>query len=216
MSLIIFDFDGTIADSLEIFIEATNRLAGKFGYQQISSSQISLFRTLSLRKMIQQLRVPTWKLPFFLRSFRKELNQLMIDLQLVDGMKEALLDINQQNYRLGIVTSNSRQNVESFLQLQGLYHLFEFIYGGQVLSGKARVLKKLARLNRVEPKQLVFIGDETSDVKSAKQVGLTNIAVSWGFNDREILVESAPDVLIDYPEQLLAAINQVSDTMRVS
>jgi phosphoglycolate phosphatase len=216
MSLIIFDFDGTIADSLEIFIEATNRLAGDFGYQKISSSQLSLFRTLSLREMIRQLKVPTWKLPFFLRRFRKELNQLMIDLQLVNGMREALLDINQQNHRLGIVTSNSRQNVEGFLHLQGLHHLFEFIYGGQVLSGKAKVLKNLARLNRAEAKQLMFIGDETSDVKAAKQAGLTNIVVSWGFNDREVLVGSAPDVLVDSPEQLLTAIAQLSNTMHTS
>ena len=140
----------------------------------------------------------------------------MVDLELVDGMRDALLDINQQNYSLGIVTSNSRQNVENFLYLQGLYHLFEFIYGGQVLSGKARVLKNLARPNRIKSKQLMFVGDETSDVKAAKQAGLANIAVSWGFNNREVLVESAPDILIDHPEQLLAAIAQVSDRMRVS
>jgi phosphoglycolate phosphatase len=212
MDLIIFDFDGTIADSLEIFIEATNRLAGDFGYQKISSSQISLFKMLSLREMIRQLKIPTWKLPFFLRSFRKELNHLIIDLQLVDGMREALLDINQQNYHLGIVTSNSRQNVESFLHLKELHHLFEFIYGGQVLSGKARVLKNLARLNRAKSKQLMFVGDEVSDVKAAKQVGLANIAVSWGFNDREVLVKSAPDTLVDHPEQLLTAIMILSDT----
>lgn len=212
MSLIIFDFDGTIADSLEIFIEVTNRLAGDFGCQEISSSQISIFGTLSLREMIQQLKVPAWKLPFFLRRFRKELNKLMINLQLVDGMREVLLDINQQNYRLGIVTSNSRQNVESFLHLQGLHHLFEFIYGGQVLSGKAKTLKSLVRLNRAKTKQLMFVGDETSDVKAAKKVGLPNIAVSWGFNNREVLVGSAPDVLVDHPEQLLTAIAQVSGT----
>ena len=208
-NLIIFDFDGTIADSLVIFIEATNRLAKDFGYLQVSSSQTTHLRTLSLREMIQELGIPAWKLPFFLGRFRKELNQLMLELQLVNGIKEALFEIKHQGYRLGIVTSNSRQNVEKFLLLQELNHLFEFIYGGQVLSGKARALKKLIRLNRVNPQQLIFIGDEKSDVKAAKQVGLSSIAVSWGFNDRSVLLEHTPKVLVDRPQQLGTAIAQV-------
>jgi phosphoglycolate phosphatase len=108
MGLIIFDFDGTIADSLEIFIEATNRLSKEFGCQQISADQVAYFRTLNLRAMIQQIGIPGWKLPFFLRRFRQELNHLVADLQLVDGMREVLLELKQQNHRLGIVTSNSQ------------------------------------------------------------------------------------------------------------
>jgi phosphoglycolate phosphatase len=205
--LIIWDFDGTIADSLQIFIAATNRLAKDFGYQPISSSQIAMLRTLSLREMVRtQLKVPTWKLLFFLRRFRQELTQMTVDLQLIAGMKEALLEIHQQNYRLGIVTSNSRQNVENFLHLQGISHLFEFIYGGQVLSGKGKVLKSLLKLNRRKSEKIIFVGDETSDIKAAKQVGLANIAVSWGFNNREVLAASDPDMLIDRPKELLRAI----------
>jgi phosphoglycolate phosphatase len=92
--------------------------------------------------------------------------------------------------------------------LQGLNYLFEFIYGGQLLSGKTRSLKKLVRLNRARP--LVFVGDETSDVKAAKQNRVTSVAVSWGFNNREVLAEAAPDFLIDHPEQLLSEITQLS------
>ncbi len=210
MNLIIFDFDGTIADSLEIFIEATNCLSKEFGCKQISPEQVSYFRTLNLRAMIRQIGIPGWKLPCFLRRFRQELNHLVADLHLVDGMREALLELKQQNYRLGIVTSNSQQNVEHFLAMQGLNHLFEFIYGGQLLSGKTRSLKHLVKLNRAQPQQLVFVGDEMSDVQAAKQAGITSVAVSWGFNHREVLAEATPDFLIDHPEQLLSAIAQLS------
>jgi phosphoglycolate phosphatase len=210
MSLIIFDFDGTIADSLEIFIEAANRLSKDFGYQPISSAQVSDLRALSLREMMQEGRMARWKLPFFLRRFRQELSPMIKDLQLVEGMQDALLELQQQNYRLGIVTSNSRRNVEACLHLQGLHHVFEFIYAGQVLSGKTRALKNLARRNRAQPQQLIFIGDETSDVEAAKQAGLANIAVSWGFNNRDVLLKAAPDKLVDRPEQLVAAVVQLS------
>lgn len=206
MNLIVFDFDGTIVDSFAILIKTTNCLARDFGYSPISSSQIPLMRTLSLRERIQQLGIPKWKLPFFLRRFRQELNQFLSDLQFVEGMKEILLEIEKHNYRLGIVTSNSRHNVEDFLRLQKLNHLFEFIYGGRVLSGKTSRLKKLVKLNQFNSQQLIYVGDETSDIKAAKGAGVTNIAVSWGFNTQDVLAKEAPDVLIDRPDQLLAAI----------
>ena len=209
MNLIVFDFDGTIVDSLVILIKTTNSLAKDFGYSSISSSQIPFLRTLSLREMIQQLGIPKWKLPFFLRRFRQELNQFVSDLQLIDGMKETLLELERQDYRLGIVTSNSRHNVEDFLKLQKLNHLFEFIYGVQVFSGKKQRLKKLVKLNQLKPQQLIYVGDETGDIKAAKEARVTNIAVSWGFNTQEVLAQKAPDVLIDRPEQLLTAIEQV-------
>jgi HAD superfamily hydrolase (TIGR01509 family) len=209
MSLIIFDFDGAIADSLEVFLEATNRLAKDFGYPQVSLAQIPQIKNLSSREMIQQLAIARWKMPFFLRRFRQELNQLTPNLQLVDGMRETLEDISQQGYRLGIVTSNARQNVERFLHIQGLNHLFEFIYAGQVLLGKARVLRQLVKRYRVDLRQVICVGDETRDIEAAQQAGLRIIAVSWGLNSREVLAKHAPDVLIDRPEELLAAVTQV-------
>jgi phosphoglycolate phosphatase len=210
MGLIIFDFDGTIADSLEIFIQTANRLSKEFSCQKIPADQVDYFRTLNLRVMIQQVGVPGWKLPFFLRRFRQELSHVVVDLQLADGMRETLLELKQQNHRLGIVTSNSRQNVEKFLHLQGLGNMFEFTYGGQLLSGKTRSLKKLVKLNRADTERLVFVGDEMSDVQSAKLAGITSVAVSWGFNNREVLAAATPDFLIDHPKQLLKAIAQLS------
>ncbi len=204
MNLIIFDFDGTIADSFDIFIEATNCLAEDFGYPKLSSSQIARFRKLSLKTMLQELGMPKWKLPFFLRRFRKELNRLMPELHLVNGMKEALVELSKEDYLFGIVTSNSRKNVESFLYTQKLNHFFDFIYGGQVLSGKAKTLKRIARHAQFEPK--IFIGDEVSDVEAAKRAGLSSIAVSWGFNDKQTLEQYSPDFLIEHPQQLASII----------
>ena len=216
MNLIVFDFDGTIADSFEIFIEATNCLAEDFGYPSLSSSQISRFRSLSLKVMVQELGIPKWKLPFFLRRFRKELNRQMSDLQLVNGMKEALLELDKKDYRFGIVTSNSHRNVENFLYTQELNHLFGFIYGGQVLSGKAGTLKRIARRARVEPQKVIFIGDEVGDVEAAKRARLSSIAVSWGFNDKQILEQYSPDVLVNHPQQLVSVIVQLCNVIHAS
>jgi phosphoglycolate phosphatase len=60
-----------------------------------------------------------------------------------------------------------------------------------------------------------FIGDETSDVKAANQARLANIAVSWGFNNREVLLKAVPDALVDHPTQLVLAIAQLSNINRI-
>ncbi|MCU0565609.1 MAG: HAD-IA family hydrolase [Oculatellaceae cyanobacterium Prado106] len=208
MGLIIFDFDGTIADSLEILIIAANRIAPEYGYPPISMEQIPEFKKLSSREIMRYLGLARWRLPFFLQRFRHELTQSMGDLQFIEGMKEVLLKLHQQGHRLGIVSSNSQQNVERFLQIQGCADWFEFVYGGQIFSSKARELSRLVRLNQDRERAIVFVGDETRDVQAAKQAGVKNIAVSWGLNARENLVRSQPDVLIDRPGELWAVVGE--------
>ncbi|WP_299492697.1 HAD-IA family hydrolase [Acaryochloris sp. IP29b_bin.137] len=206
MRLIVFDFDGTLADSLGIFIEATNRLAKDFRYEPLTATQVELLRKLGMQEVAQELGIPKWRSICYLQRFRQELTRRIDDLALVEGIKPALCNLKTEGYRLGIVTANSRRNVQYFLEKNEMDHLFEFIYGGQILSGKVRTLMKIVKRNAVEPHQLVYVGDEVNDVKAANQVGLTSMAVSWGFNNRSALAEQKPDFLMDYPEQLLEAI----------
>ncbi len=208
MRLIIFDFDGTLADSLGIFIKATNRLAKDFRYEPLTASQIKLLRKLGIQEVAQELGIPKWRSICYLQRFRQELTRCIDDLALVEGIEAALHSLKAEGYRLGIVTANSRRNVEHVLQKYEIDHLFEFIYGNQILSGKKRTLRKLVRLSKNDPKELIYIGDEINDMKAAKQVGMTSIAVNWGFNDRAVLAEQAPDFLLDQPDQILASLAQ--------
>ncbi len=210
MKLIIFDFDGTLADSLEIFITATNRLAQKYGYPPIEISQIPHIRALSSRAIIQQIPVARWQLPFFLQRLRQEVSQLKAQLQPFDGIGEALTALKQEGYSLGIVTSNAQTTVDSYLAAQALDQLFEFVRAGHGLLGKARVLRRLLRTYRLQPTQVIYVGDETRDVEAAQQVHLPSIAVSWGFNNRTILEQQQPDIIIDHPRELLIAIQTLA------
>lgn len=207
MSLIIFDFDGTIADSLLVFIQAFNRLAPKFGCPQISLSQIPEIKNLSSQEGLQKLAIPSWQMPLFLYCLRCEVSRLASELQPIEGIPTVLIEIHQRGHRLGIVTSNARSTVLRFLDYQQLTQQFEFIYAGQLLLGKARILKRLVNRNQLDPKQVIYVGDETRDIEAAKQAGLTTIAVSWGFNSAAVLAKHKPDQLIDRPEQLLAVLD---------
>jgi len=206
MRLIVFDFDGTLADSLGIFIEATNRLAKDFRYEPLSSTQIELIRQLGIQEVAQELGIPKWRALCYLQRFRRELTHCIDDLALVEGIETALHNLKTEGYRLGIVTANTRGNVEYVLQKYKIDHLFEFIHAGQILSGKSRTLKKLVKRNANNPKELVYVGDEINDVKAAKQAELTSIAVNWGFNHKTVLAGQKPDYLLDYPDQILESL----------
>jgi phosphoglycolate phosphatase len=209
MKLLIFDFDGTLVDSLEIFIEATNRLARKYGYPPIATSQIPQIRALSSRALIQQIPVARWQLPFFLQSLRQEVSQLAAQLRLFDGIKESLSDLKNQGYCLGIVTSNAQATVENFLSTQELDPLFDFVHAGRGLLGKARTLRRLVKRYRLPTAEVIYIGDETRDIEAAQQAQLATIAVSWGFNSRVVLEQQQPDTIVDDPGALLSAVKQL-------
>jgi len=110
MTVIIFDFDGTLADTLDAIVSITNRLSGEFGYQPASPEDVIKLKNLSSREVIQQSGISLWKLPFLLRRVRAEFNNHIDELKPVPGIKEALSALKERGYNLGILTSNARQN----------------------------------------------------------------------------------------------------------
>ncbi|XHX80419.1 MAG: HAD hydrolase-like protein [Stenomitos frigidus ULC029] len=204
---IIFDFDGTIADSFDTVFAISNRLAAEFGYPITPLEDVKALKNLSSQEILRRSKVPFVKLPFLLRRLRVELNQEIAGLQPIAGIKEALLDLKQQGHHLGIVTSNSRQNVIAFLAAQDMRDVFDFVDSGLTLFGKGRIIQKILRHNRIDPATTIYVGDETRDVEAARKIGIKVIAVCWGFNSCEVLGAQKPDFLINTPAELVTATN---------
>ena len=209
MKLIIFDFDGTIADTFEPLITIIQRLSQELGYKSVSPEDIDLFRSLTTREIIYQAGVSIWKLPFILRKIKKELNKDIKLVRPVQGMKEALLDLKGQGNELGIITSNSQENVELFLENNQLDTIFSFICSGTTIFGKNKVINRVLTQKNINLSDVIYVGDETRDIEAAKKSNIQVIAVSWGFNSKEILSNQNPDYLIEYPQQLIEVVNSL-------
>ncbi len=205
VKVIIFDFDGTIADSFDAVFNISNRLADEFGYPHTALEDVHQLKNLSSREILRRSKVPFFKLPFLLRRLRIELNREIAGLQPIPGIKEALLELKHQGHHLGIVTSNSRQNVMAFLKAQAMDDLFDFIDSGLTLFGKGRIIQQILRQNRIDPVNVIYVGDETRDVEAARKIGIKVIAVCWGFNSCEVLAAQSPDALILQPTELANA-----------
>lgn len=209
IKVIVFDFDGTLADTFNAIVRIANRLSGDFGYKPLMSSDIEKIRNLSARQIIQESGFPLFKVPFLLKRIQSELHQDIECLNPVAGIPELLKELKNKQKVIGILTSNSEANVKHFLNIHGLDCFFSFIYSGSTIFGKSRTLKKLMRHHHFQPKSLIYIGDETRDIEASNKINIKVIAVTWGFNSSDVLRQYNPDFLVDHPREILKVIAQL-------
>ena len=200
--VIVFDFDGTIADTYDAFVTIINRLADEFGYQPVSQEEIRRFRNLNSQEIIKQSGISLFKVPALLRRAKQEMSQEITNIPLIPGMKSALSTLQKQGKKLGIVTSNTHQNVACFLNKHELEPIFDFVYSDTKIFGKNKIINKLIKQEQLLREGIIYVGDETRDITAAKQSKIKVIAVSWGFNSPEILAKCNPDFLIENPMEL--------------
>lgn len=210
MKVIVFDFDGTIADTFDAVLRITSSLAQELGYPPPTSADVARLRNLDSREIIRQSGIPLFRLPFLLKRLKTELRQEIPSLKPIAGMPDALLQLHKHGHALGIVTSNSEDNVRAFLKVQGLGTLFQFIYSGTTLFGKGRVINRIIAQNNLNPREVIYVGDETRDIEAAKRSQIRVVAVGWGFNSEEALARQHPDVLIHDPADLFTVIETLN------
>lgn len=209
VKVIIFDFDGTIADTFDTIVRIANQLATQFGYKQTSPEEVAQFQGLSSQKIIKLSGVSIFKLPFLIRRVRAELNQEISGISAFPGIKVTLVELKQRGIKLGIISSNSKTNIIAFLELNGLQNVFDFIYTGAKLFGKSKMINRLLKQENIEAKAAIYVGDETRDIEAAVSSQVKAIAVGWGFNSPEVLAAQNPDFLIQYPQELIDIVNNL-------
>ena len=214
--VILFDFDGTIADTYQAIANITNQLSTEFGYKTLSEEELSLIKNLSSREIVQLSEISVFKLPFLVRRVRTELSKEIAELDPIAGIQSVLETLRNQGYILGIVTSNNKENVDIFLEKNKLDNLFRYIYSGTAIFGKHKVLNRVMKEHDLAKADVIYVGDETRDIRSARKSQIATVAVSWGFNAAEILAEHKPDYLVNRPYELLKAISSWDRTLTFS
>jgi HAD superfamily hydrolase (TIGR01549 family) len=207
----IFDFDGTIANTIPAFISIFKKLGEGYG-MSIEDETLLKLRDRPIKEIFHELNIPLIKLPFIARKSRKEFNKEVAHLKPIKGMKDLLLTLKKQGQTLGIVSSNSKESIKKFLEENDL-QIFDFISTNNRVFGKAKSLKKIFKVNEYSKENAVYIGDEIRDIEAARKVGIKMISVTWGVNTRDGLSQYNPDFLVDSPVELLALYqNQLTKT----
>lgn len=208
-AVVLFDFDGTIADTHGVFVKILNRLAAEFGYAPASPEKVAQMQGLTAQELIRQSGISMFKIPLLLRRLKRELHQEMNQVNAIAGMDDAIRQLHAEGYKLGIVTSNWVENVRLFLELQALTDYFTWTYSSSTLFGKHRMLKRFIKQSHLNPQQLIYVGDESRDIEAAQASGIRMISVAWGFNAPELLAAYGPTALITNAQELVPTVQRL-------
>lgn len=205
--LVIFDFDGTICPSYSLFIDQVNLIAIKHNLRTVGEGEAEDFKSMDPKIIMKRVGVSTAKLPFLLKKTRRDIQKHLLELKPITGIVEVLQELKMHGYSLGILTSNSEENVSLYLQKYNI-DFFDFICAGSNIFGKERHLGIILKKTYLNPQddQVIYVGDETRDLDAAKKAQLISISVTWGYNSPSMLRQSNPDFLCETPSQLLSLI----------
>ena len=200
---LVFDFDGTIADTLGETRRIFNQIAPEYGIRQVEEHELAGLRHLSLKQLLSHLGVPKRRVPSLISRGTGMLRGRIVQLNMIEGMPEVIIELRHHVERIGILTSNTTANVELFLRTHRLREPFDFISSTSKLTGKAKHLRAIRKTFSLRHDEMLYIGDELRDVKASQKAGIPVAAVTWGFNSHESLAAESPEYLFTQPKDFL-------------
>lgn len=207
---IIFDFDGTIANTLATVIEIYNKIAPEYNCKTVEYDNISRLQGMQVAGLMKEHGISHIILAILLIRIRKELHINIDNVKPFIGIEEELNKLKTAGYQLGIMSSNSQKNVRVFLETNKIDHLFDFVHTSKNIFGKHTAIKKIISNLPLQTENVIYVGDETRDIEACKKIDVKIAAVSWGYNLPEVLQEMHPDILIEEVNQLANSIEEIA------
>ena len=199
--LIIFDFDGTLADSFEWFINVMDKVADKYHFKKIDKNNIDTLRNSDATKMLKHHGISWLKVPFIGKHLRKLMAEEIHKVSLFRGIGNLLQFLSNSGIVIGVVTSNSYENVSKVLSDSNLAFI-KYYECGVSIYGKPSKIKKILRQSKIKIDEAIFVGDEIRDIEAARKAKINFGAVSWGYTNLEALKAHSPDVVFEKVEDI--------------
>lgn len=197
---IVFDFDGTLADSLSTAVGIFQKLAPVLNLRPIEDLETA--RGLTSRQLVKRMGVRLWQLPRVVRAFRTEAILHAPNLPLHAGVPDMLRELIGRGHKLGVVSSNGADAIRECLRRHGVEHYFRFVVGTPSVFGKRRVIRAALRAEGVPARRAVYIGDETRDIEAGHRAGVATIGVTWGFHPAALLERESPTWVARDPAEI--------------
>ncbi|HUP26698.1 MAG TPA: HAD-IA family hydrolase [Candidatus Limnocylindrales bacterium] len=199
---IIFDFDGTIADSSALIRAVYNDMAAEHGWPHLNEAQYQRLRGLKATQLQHWIGVKSWQIPGVMREGLKRFREHSKDITLFDGIPEVIAQLASAGNILYILSTNNPETIKEVLGRYGLKEQVT-VLRRSALFGKHYAIRHLLSKYKYVPENVWMIGDEVRDIEAAKRAGVKAAAVSWGLQTSNILKNTAPDALAAHPADLL-------------
>ncbi|MCQ2184931.1 MAG: HAD family hydrolase [Bacteroidales bacterium] len=215
-SLVIFDLDGTLLNTIMDLGDAVNRICLDRGlpthsYEEYTRMVGHGMRNLSRSAMPQDKRSDEAFVDSFLKDFLDYYHShIYVHTAIYPGIGELVKRLQTEGFKLAIASNKFQLGTETLVR-----HFFPDIEfsaicgggGGFPLKPEAALVEYIIGKAGVQREQTVMVGDSGTDILTAANSGIRSIAVSWGFRDRESL--TGADIIADNAEELYRAITSI-------
>lgn len=202
--LVIFDFDGTLADSFPWFCSILDQTSDRFGLNRVKPEEIESLREHSSRDALNYLGVPIWKLPAIATYMRGLAVEGISRIPLFAGASDMLGELNAAGVKLALVSSNAEAAVRAVLGPAS--ELIDRYACGSSLWGKASKFRTVLKTLGIDHIEALAVGDEIRDIDAAREAGLAAGSITFGYNSRKALASHNPDYLFDDYDDLLRVV----------
>jgi phosphoglycolate phosphatase len=199
--VVIFDFDGTLADTWPWFANELVQGARHLRYRLITRDEVEQLRTLKTHEFLKALDVPWWRVPLLVRHMRRRAEESADLLSLFDGVPEMIIALHRAGVRLAIASSNSERTIRQVLG-DDLARMVQLFACNAAVFGKAAKFKRIVRHFYASPTNTVAVGDETRDLEAAERAGISGIGVGWGYTDVQLLRSSSRHRIVTTVDEL--------------
>ena len=210
MALIIFDFDGVLADTLNDLLQFGQEACNQLGVKHsVTKEDIINLEEMSFVSYGQACEVPEHLVDEFVKICLALFAEKKSPPAIFPGLSDVIRYLSG-NHMIAIVTTNSSQNVKAFLVEHGLDSLIHAVYGVDSPGSKAQKIS-MARnefLENGKQEFMFMVGDSLSDILAAEEASVTSIAVTWGHQSLETLLRGHPDYVANSPHNLIEIIEQ--------
>lgn len=199
--LLLFDFDGVVVDSLDLYEDAVNRCLREIGTAPFGDR--GEFLDIFDDNFYEGIRRKGVDVAAFMNASAALAPALDYGrVRPVRALEPVLEKLREQDI-LAIVSSNSNYAIRRILSIHDYDRYFEDILGHEFTLSKIEKIRRAAKLLKKGLDSTFYIGDTVGDIKEAKKAGVRTVAVTWGWHSGERLKIAEPDYLLDRPEELL-------------
>ena len=213
---LLFDLDGTLADTLPDLADALHRAAGDAGAGTVDTTRLRPLVSRGGREMIASMLPPDADRAQLDRTRRRFLaryrERIAVRTRLFPGIESVLVTLEGLGVHWGVVTNKHAWLTEPLLESLGLHRRAACVVSGDTAMHPkphpAPLLLACDRLS-IEPGAAVYVGDSRSDIESGRAAGLTTVSAGWGYLDPDDPPSDwGADVDVDTPHDLLAWIRR--------
>src|SRR4030042_1250799 len=201
MKLFLFDFDGVLVDSLDVYEKTVTDCLAKIN-QPLTRGREEFFELFE-GNFYESLVKKGVDLNAFMKASVDILAQVNFkDIKPMDAVVPVVRELHK-NHCLIVISSNESSSIKEALELFHYDGYFREILGSDfMLSKKEKILYAIKKY-QVAPQDIYYIGDTTGDIMEGKQAGVKTVGITWGWHNKEKIAAAKPDYLFDNPQELL-------------